>query len=173
MSYLFGHLIGAWLVGQGYQFLSKKKLDHYAWFFLLAGGIIPDLDYLLDWTLGTAGHRTLTHSVIFLVGAPLLLYGILTLLKKEESKIYAWALAGGIMMHLLLDMHSSPGVPLLWPSLQHFSYFQIQFYNPATPSFFDSSSIEDLGLLLKRAVLDMALGAGWVFYLWWRRRIEF
>jgi len=172
MSYLFGHLIGAWLLGQGYQFLSKRKLDHYAWFFLLAGGIIPDLDYLADWMLGTAWHRTVTHSVVFLIGAPLLLYFICRILKKEDSHTYAWALAGGIMMHLLLDMHSSGGVPLLWPSWQHFSYFKIQYFDPATPAFFDSSPAQ-LRSLLQGAVVDMALGAGWIFYLWWKRKVEF
>ena len=173
MSYLFGHLVGAWLLGQGYQFVSKKKLSHYTWFFLLAGGIIPDLDFLIDWTLGTAWHRTFTHSIFFLVLAPVLLYVGCRILRKEESSAYAWALAGGILMHLLLDLHSAPGIPLLWPSWQHFSYFSVEYYNPATPSFFDSSSLQDLRLLLKRAVLDMALGAGWIFYLWWRRKIQF
>lgn len=172
MSYLFGHLIGAWLLGQGYQFLRKEKLSHYAWFFLLAGGIIPDLDYVIDWLWGTAVHRTVTHSFIFLIGAPAFLYLFCTYLKKEESKIYAWALGGGILTHLLLDMHSSGGIPLLWPSLQHVSYFQIQYFDPATPAFFDSPAGQ-LRSLLKGAVWDMALGAAWIFYLWWRRRIQF
>lgn len=172
MSFAFAHLIGAWLLGKTFEFSGKKKLSHLMWFFLLFGAILPDADFLIDWTFGTELHRTVTHSLLFVIFAPLLIYTIFTFLNDKKNNLYAFSLASGIIVHLFLDMFMSAGVPLLWPNLLHFSYSGIIYFNPATPSFLHGSA-EGLRSVLKVTIIDMALGTAWIFYLWFRKRIKF
>ena len=176
MSFLFGHLIGALIAGKGYEYFSKKKNNHYTWFFLLAGAIIPDLDFFIDWTLGTHLHRTFTHSLLFVLSAPVILFLILKLFlnknNQHQQKYFSIALGAGILTHLFLDLFSARGVPLFWPSLVHFSSTHVGYYNPATPAFLNGSPAEVL-LALKLAIADMAVGAAWLFYLWWKKKVEF
>lgn len=173
MSFGFTHLIIAWLIGKAYEFFSRKKISHYTWFFLLIGGILPDADFLIDWTLGTELHRTFTHSLFFAIGMSLLIYLIFSFFKNEERKYCAIAIGAGILSHIIVDMiPGGYGVPLLWPNLTYFSSSYLGPYNPANPSFLHSSP-EVLRHLLKLAIIDMALGATWLFYLWWRKKIEF
>lgn len=172
MSFAFGHLLGAWLLGKLVEITGRKKLSHGMWFFLLLGGILPDADFLLDWTLRTELHRTFTHSLLFVLVAPVLLYIFLALARNKDSALLAFSLASGIIVHLLLDMPFSVGVPLLWPNLLHFSYSGITYFNPAMPSFLHAS-VENLQHSLRRAVIDMGLGAAWILYLALRRRARF
>ncbi|HIG93640.1 TPA: metal-dependent hydrolase [Candidatus Woesearchaeota archaeon] len=170
--FAFTHLISAWLLGKGYEFIWKKKISHLAWFFLLFGSLFSDADFLIDWTFGTEIHRTFTHSLLFLAVAPLLLYFTLTLLKWEQKKSCSYALAVGIASHLLLDMIMSRGVPLFWPSLINISFTQIGYFDPQTPSFLHASA-NALQKVLKVAIFDMALGTTWIFYFWYKKRIQF
>lgn len=172
MSFAFGHLIGAWLLGKFFEASSKKKLSHLMWFFLLFGGILPDADLLIDWVFGMELHRTITHSLFFVVIAPLLIYMIFTFIKDKKGKLYAFSLASGIVTHLLSDMIVGYGVPLLWPNLLHFSFSGVVYFDPATPSFLHSSP-EGLVQTMKYMLFDMALGTVWIFYLWLRRNIRF
>lgn len=172
MSFGFTHLIAAWFSGKGYEFLTRKKISQKTWFFLLLGGILPDIDFLLDWTLRTELHRTFTHSLFFVVLAPLLVYVFFSLLKSKKSLSFMYALAVGITTHLMMDMFFSAGVPLFWPSLLHVSYTSIGYFDPATPSFLNAAA-PSLKRFLESALVDMALGVSWIFYLWARRRIIF
>ena len=172
MSFAFIHLIIPWLTGKSFEFLTKRKISHYTWLFLLLGGILPDADFLLDWTLGTELHRTFTHSLFFVVFAPLLVYLIFSILKNKESFSFMYALAIGISTHLIMDMFFSWGVPLFWPNLIHFSYTSIGYFDPATPSFLNGST-ESLRRIMKSALVDMFLGTTWFFYFWFRKRIKF
>src|SRR3989338_7677138 len=104
MGFGFTHLIAAWLAGKGYEHFSKKKISHYTWFFLLMGSILPDADFLIDWTLGTELHRTFTHSLLFVIVAPIIIYSIFTLFDHPERRFFALAIGVGITTHLLLDM---------------------------------------------------------------------
>ncbi len=54
------------------------------------------------------GHRTLTHSLIGLIGTSILIY-----LTGSVSILIAWAIGYG--SHLLLDSFTPMGVPLFWP----------------------------------------------------------
>ncbi len=172
MTFAFGHLIGAWLLGKVYEYKSKKHLSHYAWLFLLFGAILPDADFIIDWVLGTELHRTFTHSLLFVVITPFCLYVILKNYDKEDSFACALAFAGGIFSHVFLDFFSSQGVPLFWPSLVNFAYNHVAYFDPATPSFLHSSP-EQMRSTLRFAVLDMALGTAWIFYMWWKKKVEF
>ncbi|MBI2669131.1 metal-dependent hydrolase [Candidatus Woesearchaeota archaeon] len=175
MSFAFGHLIFAWLLGKGYEKLSHKQLSRWGWFFLLFASILPDADFLLDWTLGTEIHRTLTHSLLFVLAMGALGYGIgrWRFAHTREGTEWGLAAAGGVTTHLLLDMAGSGyGTPLFWPSLLHFSFTKIAYFDPMIPSFLHSSS-ERILHSLKLAILDMGMGTAWLFYLWWKKRVEF
>jgi len=172
MSFAFGHLIGAWLLGKLFEVSSKKKLTHLTWFFFLLGGILPDADFLIDWVFGTELHRTITHSLFFVIFAPILIYTIFKFLDDKRSGLYAFSLASGITAHLLLDMVIGFGVPILWPSLLHVSFSGAAYFDPSTPSFLHGSR-DNLVHTMKFMLFDMALGTAWIFYLWLRRRVRF
>jgi membrane-bound metal-dependent hydrolase YbcI (DUF457 family) len=184
MTFAFGHMIGAWCLGLAYQFISKKKLSHLTWFFLFVGGILPDTDFLLDWLFGTGVHRSFTHSFLFVLLAPILLYGLfilikkfeilnkikwLSIIKRKEIRYFAYALGGGILTHLILDSFSGQGVPLLWPSPVYFSFFRVGFYDPAFAFLAGSNTV--LLHKIKLMTLDMGLGTLWFFYLWLSKKI--
>lgn len=179
MTFALGHLVGAWFAGKGYEFCSRKKIPHLAWFFLLWGGLLPDVDFILDWTLGTEFHRTFTHSLLFLAAVPMIMYlvapALFRLLFNEEIPLRscAVALAGGIAVHLFLDMATTgPGVPLFWPNLLYFSLYSTSYFDPVTPSFLYHSA-DRLRYYLKLTIVDMAIGIAWIFYLWFRKKIDF
>ena len=92
--------------------------------------------------------------------------------KKTERKHYSIALAGGILSHLLLDMLSTPGVPLFWPSFLHIRYTSIQWIDPASVGLF-MGELETFKTRLQHAILDMAIGTAWILYLTIRKRIQF
>ncbi len=167
--FAFAHLVFAWLVGKGYEKLQKTELSNTAWLLLLLGSLLPDADFLIDWTFGTEIHRTLTHSFLFVVLSFMAAYFIFW--KNPEGKIIAGSLAAGIVTHLFLDMFLSQGVPLFWPSLLHFSFQGVGYYDPATPSFLNLG-YEHLRKAMKEAIVDMAIGTAWILWLVWRRRVR-
>jgi membrane-bound metal-dependent hydrolase YbcI (DUF457 family) len=174
MSYAFGHLVGAWAAGKIYEYVSKHKISPLGWFFLLLGGILPDIDFLLDWTLGYDTHRTLTHSLFFLGLVPIVIYlsSYLFNQKQKDKKEFALLIGLGIVMHLFLDSLFGAGIPLLWPSLLHFSFTQgIQYLSPQGSAFTQGAS--EIGHQLRLTIVDMAIGTAWIFYLWFKRRITF
>ena len=167
----FTHIIFAWIIGEAYQYFSKKKISPQMWLLLLFGSILPDADFLLDWTFGTEIHRTFTHSILFIVILPLVSYLTLTYLKNRESELLAIAFAVGISTHLFLDMFVSYGVPLFWPNLLNFSWTGVQPFDPTTPSFLNQSA-SSLRALLIGTVIDMGLGTAWIFYLLYSRKLR-
>jgi membrane-bound metal-dependent hydrolase YbcI (DUF457 family) len=176
MVFPFSHLITAWVIGKIYEKTSKNKISHYGWIALLFGAVLPDADFLLDWTINTELHRTFTHSLFFVMTTPLFLSLILKILdknkvKKINRKELSVALGIGILSHLLLDMFAYHGVPLLWPSLINVSYFFIGYYNPANPSFL-YAPLENLQSMMKVAIIDMGFGTAWIFYLLWKKRMQ-
>lgn len=172
MSFAFGHLFGAWCAGKIYGYFAKKNISHYTWFFLLLGGILPDADFLLDWTFGTDLHRTFSHSILLAIIAPLAIYLFYSILKHPERKHFALFLGLGITTHLFLDGFSTYGIPLLWPLLGYFSFFS--GFTPAIPDGgLLQGDAEMLVYKIKLAIVDMAIGTAWIFYMWFRKRIHF
>ncbi len=175
MSMGFGHLIGAWAVGLLWQYFNRKKLSNTTWFCLLLGGILPDIDNLLDWTLKTELHRTFTHSFLFALFIGILLYLVLSFLKTNGTKKYfaninhlhcAVALSLGVLTHLFLDLFSSPGIPLLWPLSYYFGYQGITFLlHPGRVFDFAPEYIY-------KAVFDMGLGTAWILFLTARGKLR-
>ncbi|MEK6900188.1 MAG: metal-dependent hydrolase [Nanoarchaeota archaeon] len=172
MSFAFGHLFGAWTLGKAYVYFAKKKISHYGWFFLLLGGILPDIDLVLDWVFRIDLHRTFTHSILFLFTIPLLTYLLFSILRHEEKRSFAVLLGAGISMHLFLDSFFGYGVPLLWPKLIYFSIFSGIASHSSEGSFL-LGTVDTLHNTVKLTILDMAIGTAWIFYLWFRKRIQF
>ena len=90
------------------------------------GAVLPDLDTttsgpgkfarpLSAWLERRFGHRTLTHSLLFLA-----LLAALTLPLPPGPRV---ALLAGWASHLLLDTLNVNGVPLLWPLRLQFWFF--------------------------------------------------
>jgi membrane-bound metal-dependent hydrolase YbcI (DUF457 family) len=171
MAFIFTHLIIVWGITKVYEFLAKKELSKYTWLFLLAGAIFPDLDLIIDWVFGLDIHRTITHSLPFAILFPAFVYIILRLVKDKNCKKFSIALGIGIMIHILIDMNSSFGVTLLWPSNLYFSFTRIGLL-PNQTTFFQRPA-ETILFFLKRSLFDAALGVAWIFYLGLQRRIKF
>jgi len=167
------HIIGAWLIGKGYELISKKKLSRLAWGLLLLGGILPDIDLILDWIIGTEIHRSITHSLFFMILVPAVLYLIFKLLKtKVKAGQITMLLGAGIAMHIILDMFFWPGVVLLWPYNLFISFTEVGIY-----SIVQLKSLAWTYSALKESVIwliaDMAAGTCWIAYLWFKGRIQF
>jgi len=157
MVFAFGHIIGAWLVGKLVELATKNKISQNTWFFLILGGILPDVDFVLQLVFKVNLHRGITHSVFFAIISAVVIYSILRLIKEKKAWNYSLFLALGILTHLFLDLFSVQGVPLLWPYAKMF-----------IPSF----SLETYSSTLD-ATIDMFLGTSWIFYLWFKQKIQF
>lgn len=172
MSFAFGHILGGWSFGKIAERVRKIQFSHYTWFFIIFGALLPDVDFLIDWVFKTDLHRTFSHSIFFLIAAPITTFILFHILNHPEKKQFALALAIGILSHLTLDFFTNRGIPLLWPSLLHFSVYKIHYFDLATPSFLENDTAH-LRTSLKLAVLDMTIGTAFLFYLWWRKKIKF
>ena len=93
------------------------------------GALLPDADTttsgpgrfvrpLSSWIERRFGHRTITHSLPFLLVLALVLYP----LYRANPGAYL-AFLWGYLSHLLLDTLNTNGVPLLWPWRVHFWLF--------------------------------------------------
>lgn len=93
------------------------------------GSVMPDIDTTTSGPgkfvrpLSSAlerrfGHRTLTHSLLFVLALALLLFP----LWRASPGVY-WAFLAGYLSHLLLDTLNVNGVPLLWPWRVQFWFF--------------------------------------------------
>jgi len=172
MPFAFAHLLGAWILGKGYEFITKKKINQYTWFFLLIGAIIPDLDFLFDWFLHSHLHRTVTHSLFFSVVSFITIYLTFWFLSDRKAKDFGFAIMVGVLIHVLFDSVSTKGIPLLWPLMQYFSLLTGIHGETVVPAMFAASPLI-LASRLKMALFDTSLGIAWIFYLWLRRKIKF
>ncbi len=102
------HLATAWL---GLAALVPRCTPRRAWWAALVAAVAIDLDhvplYLTDGAFAVDGGRPPTHS-LFLVGA----VGVVALALRERWLLGA---AAGLLLHLVRDVATGPGVPLLWP----------------------------------------------------------
>ena len=168
MAFAFGHLIGGWVFGKLLEI--SKKLSKVEWVVLLFGAILPDIDFLVEWTTNIEVHRLFTHSITFAIIATIVVFVIASLLKNKNfnPKSCAALIFAGICVQLLLDMPYSTGVQLFWPYELWFSYFGIvSNYNPLP------KTLESYKFLYKGAVLDMGLGVLWLGWLTFRKRINY
>lgn len=93
------------------------------------GSILPDIDHkgsfigrrlkVTSFIVNhTVGHRGLTHALIFTIGLTTLLLFLVMQLSGFPQMImllFVLGLFGGMISHLLLDMMTKQGIPLLYP----------------------------------------------------------
>lgn len=77
--------------------------------YLIIGAVLPDFDYLIGVT-----HRTIMHSLLFLV--------IIFLISYKINKKKGTSLLIGLLSHVLLDVLTTQGVMLLWPIKTFYTY---------------------------------------------------
>ena len=157
MVLAFGHIIGAWLVGKLIELTTKRRISKNTWFFLILGGILPDIDFIFQFIFQTTLHRGITHSIFFAIFVPMFVYSIFNWIKDKKALKYTLFLTIGIITHIFLDLWSPMGVPLLWPY---------------TKMFIPNLSLETSSDILD-GLIDMFLGTGWILYLSLRNRIQF
>lgn len=157
MAYAFGHLMAAWIVGLLIQ--RKKKLSKLSWGLLFIGAILPDIDYLFDWFANLEIHRTITHSLLFVIFIFFVTYLILKRYKKQNQAIF---IAIGLLIHLVIDTLFAPKLLFFWPI-----GFSISFFSLSGPimNWIDS--------IVKIETIDMGLGVLWLFYLFLRGKLKF
>lgn len=89
------------------------------------GGLLPDIDHagskigrrlpVVSWVVSlVAGHRGVTHSLVFVGLAEAICYGIF-------GATAAVALAIGCLSHLAADVLTVGGAPLFWPDRERVS----------------------------------------------------
>jgi inner membrane protein len=103
------HLLTAWLVLSAVLPARGRPLLPWA----LVGVVLVDVDHvpLYAWGVGAAtdGGRPVTHSV----GTVVLLMALSRAGRRLRTPASGFAL--GVLLHLLRDLFTGPGVPLLWP----------------------------------------------------------
>jgi inner membrane protein len=80
----------------------------------LAGAVLVDLDHLLLWfgaPVAVGDGRPVSHSL----AAVALLLAVAAAWPRQRARVAG--LAVGIGLHVVRDLASGPGVPLLWPLL--------------------------------------------------------
>jgi inner membrane protein len=108
------HLLTAAVVLAAFAPTASRRL----WRWALAGAVVIDLDHvpLYLWGIGSAtgNGRPVTHSL-----AMALVLALLALLAtgagKRRLRVPLCGLALGVVLHLVRDVATGPGVPLLWP----------------------------------------------------------
>jgi membrane-bound metal-dependent hydrolase YbcI (DUF457 family) len=172
MAFAFMHLFAAWIAGKACEHSSKKKLKHLTWILLLFGGILPDIDLIFDWALGTQIHRTFTHSILFVVIISIIAFIIFKVYDNKNANKLTLALATGILVHFIVDMVWAPGINLFWPYQGYIAYTGITFITSAQLKALQVT-YESIKAGAKLAILDMAVGVAWLGYLALKKKIKF
>lgn len=167
----FVHMFFCWICTKTFQKVKKYRLSRPEWALIIFGSILPDIDFLVDWTTNYTVHRTLTHSLLFALILGIIVYLGSKILKKSniKNKMFRWfkdfrpsamgiALLMGILAHIFLDVFSYQGVPVLWP----YPYMlDITIIRPI----FESS--------YHAAVFDIGLGVAWMGYFFITKKLRF
>ncbi|AEW44574.1 putative inner membrane protein regulated by LexA [Serratia symbiotica str. 'Cinara cedri'] len=129
-------------------FAKKLKLSQELaegdWGYVILGGILtcllPDIDHpksflgrrlkLLSIPIAKLfGHRGMTHSFLAIIGCSTFLSsGLLLSIITPIPTYFAHAMVVGYISHILADMLTPAGIPLLWPYKIHFC---IPILNPS------------------------------------------
>ena len=103
------HLLTAWLILVA---LPERVAPRSVWPWVLVASVAIDADHVpqYTWDPGFAvdGGRPPTHGLVTVL--LLLAFGA-----ARPCRTWALGLAGGVALHLLRDVATGPGIPLLWP----------------------------------------------------------
>jgi inner membrane protein len=102
------HLLTAWLLLGAFAVRSASRVQLWA----LAGAVAIDIDHvpLYFWgePVAASGGRPVTHSLATVA----VLLGMATVARLRPAVV---GLAVGVLLHMVRDLATGPGVPLLWP----------------------------------------------------------
>jgi inner membrane protein len=107
------HLLTAWVVLAALRFGGLR-----GWLpWILAGSVVIDVDhlplYLSAAEVAAPGGRPYSHSL-----ATLAVLALLATCARGRARSALLGLATGVMLHLVRDVATGPGAPLLWPLRQ-------------------------------------------------------
>jgi inner membrane protein len=108
------HLLTAWLILRAVvgPRLGGRWSGMLPW--ALAGSVLLDLDhlpiYLWSAPIALPGSRPVTHSIATLA----VLLGVAAVTRRR-TRTAALGLCVGVALHLVRDVATGPGIPLLWP----------------------------------------------------------
>ena len=164
------HVLSALLSFDIYRdFLTKHKrwVSLHAVFLAGLGGILPDFDFIFEFIYTYAdlqtpfllGHGGITHTpffaLLFLIPAT-----ILWRQKKHKLAICWFALAFGVLVHVLLDFAlgggRSEGIMLLFPFTTTAWSWHVLLKTGITEIF---------------VILDALFFIAWMWYIDWKRKI--
>jgi inner membrane protein len=102
------HLLTAWLVLNA---VTRARTRSWPW--VLLGVVAIDVDhvplYLLGGPIAVGGGRPVTHSLITV------LVLLVVAVAVRRARAATGGLAAGVLLHLLRDVATGPGVPVWWP----------------------------------------------------------
>lgn len=94
------------------EFLSSKARRLSFWLVML-GTVAPDFDVLVV----PAGHRLFTHSLVFPLIALIVGLALGATHRRRITYTISFAIAFGVLAHLLLDFEGHAPMGLFWPVL--------------------------------------------------------
>jgi inner membrane protein len=105
------HLLTAWLV------LAAVAIQGARWWpWVLLGAVAIDADhipmYLWNGPVPDGGGRPVTHSLVTVLAL------LAAAVAVRRARLVLSAVALGVLLHLLRDVATGPGVPLWWPTQQ-------------------------------------------------------
>jgi membrane-bound metal-dependent hydrolase YbcI (DUF457 family) len=92
------------------EFLSSKARKASFWLVML-GATVPDIDLVVM----PAAHRLFTHSLVFPLIAILVGVALWATHRRRITYTISWAIAFGLLAHLLLDFEGIAPMGLFWP----------------------------------------------------------
>ena len=176
MPFGFSHLIFAWFLGKSYEYIRKVNLYAAEFGFLMFGSVLPDADYLIDWTFNVHYHRLISHSFLGLFAGFVICFLFVKLYNKLFNKnlnarTLSLLLSIGILSHIFLDMmQGTPGTPLFFPWDEWFYFFGV--VDTYRSIGFSDRAINILTNNLRWAIFDIGLGIAFIFYLMLRGKIN-
>ena len=118
---------------------------------LLIMSILPDFDTLFCFTgvLPWSFHRTVTHSLLFILAISFLLFLV-------KNKRFGYLCFTGLILHVLLDCCDSLGVPIFYPLPFRLAVgLWMPVYITLSGGFLREDLIPDYGLLLIVIVIEL------------------
>jgi inner membrane protein len=116
----------AHLLTAGLALSAATEGRRQVWAWVLLGAVAIDVDhiplYLWGAPVAVDGGRPVTHSL----ATALVLVAIAVAMPRVRTA--AGALSAGVMLHLLRDAATGPGVPLFWPVLPDSAFLPYRTY---------------------------------------------
>jgi inner membrane protein len=112
---IFTHMFFTYLINFG---IGTLKYNEYAMVFGIAIGVIPDFDVLwfpIGWRYTIARHRGISHSIVFICLATVVLAAIFAPIINVDFMVLCLIGIFSGLSHICLDVLTTIGIPVFWP----------------------------------------------------------